>query len=51
MENIAKLVQVHILQVWKKVEGEKQVRFRMSVLAEMMKFLAASGRSFLRELM
>ena len=51
MENIAKLAQVHLLPVWKKLEGEKQVRFRVSALAKMVKFVVALGRSILGRLM
>lgn len=47
--NIANLLQVHFLPVWKKLEGEKQVRFRMSALAKMIEIAVALGRSILRE--
>ena len=42
MEKIANLAQVYFLPVWKKLEGEKQVRFRISALAKMMKFSCSS---------
>ena len=51
MEGIADLAQVHSLPVWKKLEGEKQVRFRMSALADMKKIVVALDRSILREIM
>ena len=42
--NIANLAQVHFLPVWKKLESEKQVRFRMSALAKMIQLVV--GRSW-----
>lgn len=49
MEKIANLAQVYFLPVWKKLESQKQVRFRMSALAEMIKFLVALGRKLMKE--
>lgn len=51
MENIADLAQVHFIPVWKKLEGAKQVRFRMSALAKMIKIAIVLGRLILRGLM
>jgi hypothetical protein len=47
--NIANLAQVYFLPVWKKLEGEKQVRFRISALAKMIKFLVALRRKLMKE--
>lgn len=49
MENIANLAQVYFLPVWKELEGEKQVRFRMSALAKMIKFLVALRGKLMKE--
>ncbi len=35
MVNIANLAQVHFLLVWEKLEGKKQVRFKLNVVAKM----------------
>lgn len=44
---MANLAQVHFLPVWKRLEGEKQVRFRMSMLVA----LSVRFDSILGELM
>lgn len=43
VDNIANHAQVYFLPVWKKLEGEEQVRLRMSALTKMIKFLVISS--------
>lgn len=50
MANTTDLAHVLFLPIWNKFEGEKQVRFRVSALAEIVKIVVALDRSVLRAL-